>query len=255
MTMMQNTSSGRSRRAAPRGWLREAGIAAAIGLALALGLGSADPLQAEEAEPKVAHAIDFTQQPAGDAVGWLKKNGFELRLDAKALDPRFTEKGLMLETKGREAGLFARKLEIADADRIRVVWGVDRYPEGADWEAGVFRVPIAVMVSFGEKEIDSGSFFVPDAPYFISLFLSQNARQDKPYVANYYHEGGRYFCVPCSASPGETVTTEFDLVRAFREEFGQSEVPPITSFSFQMNTEDTRGGARAWLSRVEFLAQ
>jgi hypothetical protein len=210
---------------------------------------------AEEAKgSKVVYAIDFTGQPSGKAVDWLEKQGFELRLKAKALDPRFTEEGLMLSTDGQRAGLFARKLDLPRADRIRVVWGVERYPEGADWNGGVYRVPIAVMVSFGEEEIESGSFFVPDAPYFISLFLSQNADPGKPYVANYYHKGGRYFCVPCSAPVGETVTTEFDLVEAFRAEFGQAEVPPITSFSFQMNTEDTKGGARAYLSRVEFLA-
>jgi len=49
------------------------------------------------------------------------------------------------------------------------------------------------------------------------------------------------------------VTTEFDLAEAFLKEFDQAEVPPITGFSFQMNTEDTRGGARAYLAKVEFL--
>ena len=202
---------------------------------------------------RVVYAIDFTGQPQGKAVDWLEQQGFELRFRAKALDPRFTGEGLMLSTDGRLAGLFARKLDLPRADRIRVVWGVESYPEGADWNGGVYRVPIAVMVSFGEEEIESGSFFVPDAPYFISLFLSQNADPGRPYVANYYHKGGRYFCVPCNAPTGETVTTEFDLIEAFQEEFGQTEVPPITSFSFQMNTEDTRGGARAYLSKVEFL--
>lgn len=202
---------------------------------------------------KVVYSIDFTGQSSGKAVDWLEKQGFELRLKARALDPRFTDKGLMLSTDGRVAGLFARKLELPRADRIRVVWGVERYPEGANWNEGVYRVPIAVMVSFGEEEIESGSFFVPDAPYFISLFLSKNADPGRSYVANYYHEGGRYFCVPCSAPVGETVTTEFDLVEAFRKEFDQTPVPPITSFSFQMNTEDTQGGARAYLSKVEFL--
>jgi len=231
-------------------------VVAWIALMLAAAAIQAEPSSAGEdgsKGSKVVRSIDFTGQPPGKAVDWLEQQGFALRLRAKSLDPRFTEKGLMLSTDGRLAGLFARKLELPRADRIRVVWGVERYPEGANWNEGVYRVPIAVMVSFGEEEIESGSFFVPDAPYFISLFLSQNADPGRSYVANYYHKGGRYFCVPCSAPAGETVTTEFDLVEAFREEFDQAEVPPITSFSFQMNTEDTQGGARAFLSRVEFL--
>jgi len=233
--------------------------AVALGIALGGALGGLTPGVAGAAEgegetPRVVHAFDFTQQPEGEAVDWLRKEGFELELDARALDPRFGEKGLLLSTDRSEAGLFARKLSIPAAERIRVVWGVDRYPSGANWEKGVFRVPIAVMVSFGEEEIDSGSFFVPDAPYFISLFLSRNARAGKSYTANYYRKGGRYFCVECSPPPGKTISTEFDLATAFRKEFDLAKVPPITSFSFQMNTKDTRGGARAWLSRVEFLA-
>jgi len=231
-------------------------VVAWIALILAAAATQAAPSSAGEdgsTGSKVVYSIDFTGQPPGKAVDWLEQQGFALRLRAKALDPRFTEAGLMLSTDRRLAGLFARKLDLPRADRIRVVWGVERYPEGANWNEGVYRVPIAVMVSFGEEEIDSGSFFVPDAPYFISLFLGQNADPGKSYVANYYHKGGRYFCVPCSAPVGETVTTEFDLAEAFREEFDQTEVPPITSFSFQMNTEDTQGGARAFLSRVEFL--
>jgi hypothetical protein len=207
------------------------------------------------AAPEVVYAIDFTGKPAGDAVDWLEDNGYELRLDAEALAPRFSEKGLLLSTEKPEAGLFARKMNLPDASRIRVTWGVEHYPEGADWENGVYRVPIAVMVSFGDEKVSSGSWYVPNAPYFISVFLSENAQPAKAYTANYYNKGGRYFCQPCTPPIGDTVTTEFDFAEAFRKEFDQTEVPPITSFSFQMNTEDTDGQARAYIERVEFLRE
>ncbi len=110
------------------------------------------------------------------------------------------------------------------------------------------------MISFGDQENSGGSLFVPDAPYFISLFLSQNAREGKAYTANYYHKGGRYFCQPCNTPAGKLVTTEFNLEHAFKSQFGKSQVPPISDFGFQMNTEDTQGGARAFLKKVEFLS-
>ncbi|MDZ7785014.1 MAG: hypothetical protein U5K56_19400 [Halioglobus sp.] len=206
------------------------------------------------AESEVVHVIDFTGKPAGSAFEWLRENGYELHLDAASLDLRFSDKGLVLHTDGRRAGLIERELQLPRASRIRMTWGVEEYPEGANWEEGVYRIPIAIMISFGEKDIESGSFFVPDAPYFISLFLSENAEPDKAYTANYYHKGGRYFCQPCSPPEGQTVTTEFDLEQAFRNQFDQQEVPPVTAFGFQMNTEDTAGGARAFLARAEFLA-
>ena len=204
---------------------------------------------------RVVHVIDFTDKPNGSAVDWLKENGYNFRLDAKGLNPRFSEKGLVLSTDGRTAGLMERVIKLNDVGRIRVTWGVEDYPNGADWEQGVHRVPIAVMVSFGDENVGSGSLFVPNAPYFISLFLSTNAQPGKAYTAKYYQKGGRYYCKPCTPPEGKTVTTELDLDDAFRTQFDKSEVPPITSFGIQMNTKDTRGGARAYLERIEFIGR
>ncbi len=223
---------------------------------LLAGLGAltlAGPSYSAASPGEVVHTTDFTGQPAGPAIQWLRNEGYELRLDATALDPQFTDQGLTLSTKQQRAGLFGRKLTVPDARWIRIEWGVERYPDGADWENGIYRVPIAVMVSFGEKEISSGSFFLPNMPYFISVFLSRNAEAGKGYTANYYHKGGRYYCGPCAPRPGETVTTTFDLQGAFREAFAKDTVPPIKGISFQMNTKDTTGGARAYLRRIEFL--
>lgn len=227
----------------------------ALAMALALTSAIAEGVQPAQSEARVVHVIDFTGRAGGKAGDWLRNEGYEFKLDADALDPRFSDQGLVLSTEGQEAGLIARDLKLDDAGYIRVTWGVNRYPEGANWEKGVYRVPVAVMVSFGDKEIGSGSLFVPNMPYFISLFLSENARPGKAYKANYYKKGGRYFCQPCTPPAGETVTTEFDLHAAFRESFGSSDVPPITRFGFQMNTEDTKGGAEAYIQRVEFLAR
>ncbi len=203
---------------------------------------------------EVVYAMDFASPAPGKATSWLEKKGFEFLMDAEALNPHFNGQSLVLETPGQTAGLFSKELRLSHARRIRISWGVDRYPRGADWDQGIYRVPIAVMISFGDREITSGSWFVPAAPYFIGLFLSQNAREGHAYTANYYQKGGRYFCQPCDAPAGETVTTEFDLAHAFKSQFDKAQVPPITGFGFQMNTEDTQGGARAFLKKVEFLS-
>ena len=70
-----------------------------------------------------------------------------------------------------------------------------------------------------------------------------------------HRDGGRYFCTPCGVPVGERVVTEFDLDQAFRTQFGQTVVPPISRFGFQMNTKGTSGGARAFLEKVEFLSE
>ena len=204
---------------------------------------------------ETVHVIDFSDKPHGSAVDWLQENGYNFRLNAEDLGLHFSGKGLVLSTDGHTAGLIERAIKLSDVGSVRVTWGVDNYPEGADWENQIYRVPIAVMFSFGEKDIGSGSMFVPNTPYFISLFLSRNAKAGKAYTAKYFEKGGRYFCQPCSPPEGKTVTTEFDLDSAFRNQFDKSEVPLITSFGIQMNTKDTRGGARAYIERVEFIAR
>jgi hypothetical protein len=117
----------------------------------------------------------------------------------------------------------------------------------------VYRVPIAVMVSFGEDKMASGSLFVPNAPYFLSVFLGEHEQEGRAYTARYYQQGGRYFCQPCGVPPGQTVVTEFDLATHFTEQFQPRVLPPVSSVSVQMNTTDTTGGARAFLISIELL--
>jgi hypothetical protein len=202
---------------------------------------------------RVLYRVDFSTQPDGDAVAWLKRQGFEFHLKAHALAPRFEQGRLVLETATETAGVLVRKLNVPGVRHLRVRWGVDRYPQGADWAKGVYRVPIAVMVSFGEDKIDSGSMFVPNAPYFLSVFLGAHEQEGRAYTAKYYQQGGRYFCQPCGVPPGQTVVTEFDLETQFTEQFQQRVLPPVSSVSVQMNTTDTTGSARAFLITIELL--
>ena len=143
------------------------------------------------------HTIDFSGHPDGPAEEWLKQQGFTLRLDADDLQPHFKENRLVLHTSRRKAGLFELPLHISQVKRIRIHWGVERYPHGADWSQGITAVPIAVMTTFGTEKIKSGSLFVPNAPYFIGLFLGEKEQSNRAYTGNYYKTGGRYFCTPC----------------------------------------------------------
>ncbi len=205
------------------------------------------------AASRVIYRVDFSSQPDGDAVAWLKRQGFEFHLKAHELAPRFEQGRLVLETATETAGGVVQTLHVPGVRRLRVRWGVDRYPQGADWAKGVYRVPIAVMVSFGEDKIASGSLFIPNAPYFLSVFLGAHEQEGRAYTARYYQQGGRYFCQPCRVPPGQTVTTDFDLAAHFTEQFQQTVLPSVSSVGIQMNTTDTTGGARAFLIHIELL--
>ncbi len=111
------------------------------------------------ANDKIIHVIDFTGQENGSAISCLEKR-FEFELDAKELNPRFENNALVISTKDKVAGLIGHRFEqhdfIQNFERVRIIWGVNRYPEGADWENGNNRVPIAVMLSFGTERFSSG---------------------------------------------------------------------------------------------------
>lgn len=211
--------------------------------------GAVSPLWAD-----VVYTIDFSGQPDGPANAWLKQQGFLFRLDADELRPEFKNNRLILQTSCQKAGLFELPLQLPKVTRLRVSWGVERYPSGADWSRGITAVPIAVMTSFGTKKITSGSLFVPNAPYFIGLFLGQKEVANRVYLGNYYKKGGRYYCTPCRTQAGERVVTDFDLAGAFRAGFDTAAMPLVSRFGFQMNTRRTAGGAAAFIEKVEYLS-
>ena len=233
--------------------VRTGALCRILPIAVLFAIAFSGPVWSENPSGKVVFTLDFSDQADGDAKPWLKANGFQFKLDADDLSPHFSHKRLVIETNTEAAGYFLKRVNLPNVKGVRISWGVDRYPQGADWEQGIYRVPIAVVISFGETKIDGGSFYIPDAPYFISLFLGEKEKSGRAYTGKYYKKGGRYFCEPCGVRPGGTVVTEFDLAEAFKFQFGQPEIPPVSSFGFQMNTEDTRGGARAFLKKVEFL--
>lgn len=208
----------------------------------------------------VIFTVDFSTQPPGTALPWLKKHGFSFWLDAYRLNPRFENRAIVLSTDGRAAGMIGKQFKpgeyIHHVKRVRIEWGVDQYPVGADWENGINRVPIAVVLTFGTKKWRSGIFpgFQP-SPYFLSPFIGFKEEEGKEYIGKYYRKGGRYYCVASGDRAGQTITTDFEVDDRFKSAFGEPATPPVTSFAFQMNTKDTLGGARAFLRKIEFLAK
>ncbi len=222
-------------------------------LPLLLALAFVQPsLSGEE----VLYSLDFSKEPAGEAIPWLKQHGFEMKLSCKALHPCFEQGALRLSTTKPEAGLFSHEFakgqEVPAAKRLRLTWGVTEFPTGADWEHGVNRLALAVMVSFGHEKLPSGlPFGVFAEPRFICTFMGGCEPPGKIYTGSLWKAGGRYLCVK-PAQPADAIT-EVDLDRLYKSLFHQSETPPVSAIGFQMNTKDTCGCASAWLKRIELL--
>lgn len=228
-------------------------IGRTVRLILLLAFVSRVPLIA--AEP--LYSLDFSAQKSGPAVPWLKQHGFECKLGFDLLNPRFENGALELSAERPEAGLCVREFpkgkELKGVKRLRLIWGVNQFPEGADWGRGIDRLAIGVIVSFGSERMPSGlPFGIHPAPYFIGPFIGSRETEGKAYQGKFWKQGGRYLCVKCKML-GEPTVTDLPLDHLFKSLFNKSETPPVSALAIQMNTKDTKGKASAFIKSIEFL--
>ena len=211
-----------------------------------------------------SYLLDFTQIQ-GNALDWFEERGWEEQVDMDKMNPRFENGSLVIEAKDAVSGVFFKDFRteskrLSGINRIRINWGVEQYPEGADWSGPVeekrnVRNAIGVMVFFGDENQESGSVFIPDIPYFLALFLGEKERPGKAYLANYWQKGGRYFCISCNGSVGEFIS-EMDIPITFKDQFG-FDPPPITGIAIDAdatNTSSKNGRhSKAYIKKIELL--
>ncbi len=219
------------------------------------------PLSVSAAEPhgKVLYTLDFTQQPDGSALNWLEKNRYIIEMDARKLNPRFENRQLVLSTDEQIAGLIGLRTDdknLNGVERVEIEWGVSKFPVGANWETGNNRVALAVMIFFGTEKLSSGlPFGINAAPYFFSPFIGKAEPDSKMYLGKLYREGGRYFSVVAPQTSAEMFTTDFEVQQRFQKTFNKKAVPAISGVAFQMNTQDTSGGAVASIRRISLIGR
>lgn len=206
---------------------------------------------------EVAYSLDFTTQPPGSALPWLKRNGFEFKLDFERLDPRFEDGALRFSTAKPQTGIceltFPKDKLVARVQRLRLTWGVTKSPQGIDWDRGMNRTPLAAMVCFGQEKLSSGLPFGRYAqPYFLSPFFGAKEKEGTVYTGKLYKAGGRYIAAK-TGKPGETVVSEFDVDALFKTVFSKSQTPAISALGFQMNTKDLTGPAAAFIKKLELI--
>jgi len=205
---------------------------------------------------KVLYSVDFSKQKNGDAKAWLKSKGFRFMLDASSLSMKFKGGKLVISTSGQKAGMIGVKLSasryIKNAGSVKIVWGVNKFPDGANWAGGNNRLAIGALITLGTEKLSSGlPLGINAAPPFFGPFIGQKERVGGRYLGVLYKEGGRYYCV---ANKRGLLTTNFNIEQKYKKEFKKS-APPVTAFAFQMNTKDTSGGAEAYIKSITFYSK
>ena len=210
------------------------------------------------AERKELYRLDFSEQKDGDATEWLHSRGFEFILDAGELSLKFDDGRLIIKTNEEIAGIigirFTDESKLNNIGSATIEWGVKKFPKGANWENDNNRLAIGIFFMLGTDKISSGlPFGINAAPYFLSPFIGEKEQLNKRYLGVLYKKGGRYYCV-ANKSSSDTVVTHFDIDQTFQKEFNKP-TPALTAFGFQMNTNDTKGKAKAFIKRIIFYSK
>ena len=201
--------------------------------------------------PKLAHVIRFDDYDIGSEEDWLQAKGFEFNEDMKRrnrIDLEVNDDSLVIEAKRGSFGIMVNEtVNVPEFTYIEIDWGVNQFPEGASYEQGIRNEAIMMMIFMGDERMPSGSMFIPDSPYFIGLFLCHgDDRIDHPYQGSYFKKSGRYVCGDRPAA-GETVTTRFDLLEAYRTYFDKErdDDPGISGLGIALDTKKAEGGGKS----------
>lgn len=193
-------------------------------------------------------SIAFPQNPRVNCNAWLQKNGFVLKkgaADNTQFKLIFSQNGLVIQAVKLALGLIVKDgLKISNFKKMTVKWGVNSYPEGANWDKGVHNEPLMIYVFFGDTLYSSDSFFIPNSPPFIGFYLGQNDKAGGSHTGRHFTKGGRYVCV-ANPPAGQEITSEIDLAAEFKKAFGDSIPMPsfISGISIESDTSDLASGS------------
>ncbi len=208
-------------------------------------------------ESKILYSLDFSNVNASDPRAWLKDNGFS-KIESAAKDQNklslsFANNSLIFDAKGKIfAFILNPSLHIDGVKKIKITWGVNSFPEGGSYEKGVRNEALMVYIYFGDKDRDSGSFFIPNCPYFLGLYLNKEDPISKLYTGRHFTEGGRFVCIG-NPKIGTTVVSEYNLADGFRSAFpSEKSVPFISGLALEVETSST-GPSDAFIKKIELL--
>ena len=192
---------------------------------------------------KPIQVVRFNDHQTGSEEDWLRGKGFLFRADLRQRDRInlvASDGRLIIEARRATYGLMSKEsVNLPDFTSIEIDWGVNKFPEGASYERGIRNEAIMVLMFMGDERFSSGSFFIPRSPYFIGLYLCHgDDRIHHPYKGAYYKKTGRYVCGDRPAV-GETVTTRFNLLEAYRTYFDmeRDDDPFISGLAIALDTK------------------
>jgi hypothetical protein len=155
--------------------------------------------QDNEKVQKVKYVIDFSDYSGGAVRKWLESKGLYYEGAAKyptEIEFSIQDGMLFIKTMQPVRGfLVCKDIILPEVSKVRIEWGIVKYPKEASFERGNRNQALALYIFFGSEKLSSGHFMIPDLPHFISLFLGEAEKINIPYKGGYFHAVGRFVCV------------------------------------------------------------
>ncbi|NNK93874.1 MAG: hypothetical protein HKP41_05935 [Desulfobacterales bacterium] len=198
--------------------------------------------------------IDFTALP-NNVRQELTGQGFSFEKGmskGKKIHIVTDDNNLKISTTRPAFGFMIKKdLQIQQANWLEIEWGIERYPEAANWDNSKNREAVMVYLFFGDP-LPADHFYLPDSPFFIGMFLGKHEVAKRPYIGGNYTATGRYVCLD-NPAPGQLITSRFNYSQAFKTWFDQATTPPVTGIAIEVDTGGLPDGlSSAFIKRITF---
>jgi hypothetical protein len=119
--------------------------------------------------PTGPFTIDFSGYTGGSVEKWLITRGFNFEKDAKTrtlLGLSIANQTLELTANGHLAGfIYNDSINVDNVGRVRINWGVRRYPQEASYEKKVNNEALMLYIFFGKEKVSSGHILLSPAYY------------------------------------------------------------------------------------------
>ena len=236
-------------------------------------------LQSDAAEGK--QITSLTSQPifdlsfadSGPSTNPLVEKGFCPIIHQGRVIFRVDSGNLCMTAGPGSRMLYSLAINPVHAGRIRIAWGVHRFPQGVDWDNGpTKREPLGVAISFGDKMApkcsDATSIVgiimralsrlqrMIDPPQTVVIFLGRTRWHNRMLEGNLYRKQIRYLCQdfqqPDSAG---CLISEFSIdtlyQRAFKVPYRQT--PRINAVSLETDLDGLVDSSSVFLKAIELL--
>lgn len=149
---------------------------------------------------------------------------------------------------------------LVEIDSVRIYWGVDSFPEGANWDEGIKREAICVGITMDTDWKPQKEYIVPilkigKCPSLPSFFLvlTENILTERYYKGNVCKAANRFGCTHYNKKTGLITKSVISVKQDFKNAFGVDLDGPIVAVTIEIDARGLKGKVESFIERIDFI--